>query len=156
MARVCKHILFRRDLFLAVAPPDENALLHQSPFEALNKSQGVVTAREPFIHLAYPTLAKYVRKTLWYYSIHDARGRFATGATPNLRDLVVLPAYRFIRSYFFHLGFMDGVEGFIMSVVWAVFGFLVTAHLYDLQAGRYENESMANQLKHRMFNGNNL
>ncbi len=132
---------FRRDKYLEAAPPDAEATLHTGRPEALASIPGQVVAKERFIHLAYPTLDKYVRKTLQYYSIHEAIGRYEKrGERPNLWSLVYRPTRAFIASFFYRLGFLDGIQGLIASVMWAHLRFLVAAHLYDLDAGRTDDD----------------
>ena len=98
-------------------------------------------ARERFIHLAYPTLDKYTYKTLHNYSLLQAKRLFNDGMRPSISKLVAWPLRRFVGSYLLRLGFLDGVEGFIQSVVLAMFWFLVMAHLYDLEAGRIQGDA---------------
>jgi hypothetical protein len=74
---------------------------------------------------------------LKHYSIFEAIGRHTKwGERPSLWHLIYRPTKAFVGSYFYRLGFLDGIQGFIVSVVWALYRFLVVAHLYDLEAGR--------------------
>jgi (heptosyl)LPS beta-1,4-glucosyltransferase len=132
---------FKRSKYLEVTPPDSDATLHTGRPETLRTIAGQVVARQRFIHLAYPTLDKYVRKTLHYYSIHEARDRYEIlGERPNLWRLVYWPTRAFIASYIFRLGFLDGIQGLIASLMWAQLRFLVAAHLYDLESRRTDDE----------------
>jgi (heptosyl)LPS beta-1,4-glucosyltransferase len=128
---------FRRSKYLEAAPPDSEATLHTGTPETLRAIPGQIIAKERFIHLGYPTLDKYVYKTLKHYSIHEAIGRYKKrGERPSLWHLLYRPTKAFVGSYFYRLGFLDGIQGFIVSVVWAFYRFLVVAHLYDLEADR--------------------
>jgi (heptosyl)LPS beta-1,4-glucosyltransferase len=128
---------FRRSKYLEAAPPDAEATLHTETPESLGAIPGQIIAKERFIHLAYPTLNKYVNKTLRYYSIHEALGRYEKGGErPSLWRLIYWPTKAFVGSFFYRRGFLDGMQGFIVSVVWAFYRFLVAAHLYDLDGNR--------------------
>jgi (heptosyl)LPS beta-1,4-glucosyltransferase len=128
---------FRRNKYLEAAPPDSEATLHTGTPEALMAIPGQIIAKERFIHLGYPTLDKYVDKTLKHYSILEATGRHTKcGEHPSLWHLIYRPTKAFVGSFFYRLGFLDGIQGFIVSVVWGVYRFLVVAHLYDLKADR--------------------
>ena len=132
---------FRRSKYLEAAPPDSEATLHIERPETLRAIPGQIVAKERFIHLAYPTLDKYVRKTLQRYSIHEAIGRYEKkGERPSLWRLIYWPTRAFVASFFYRLGFLDGIQGLIASVVWAHFRFLVAAHLYDLDAKRTDDD----------------
>ena len=132
--------LFWRQKYLDATGPDSEATLHIERQDALRAIPGQILARKRFIHLAYPTLDKYVRKTLQYYSIHEAIGRYEKkGEQPTFWRLIYWPSRAFFGSYFFRLGFLDGIQGLIASVVWALLRFLVAAHLYDLRAQREDS-----------------
>ena len=133
--------LFRRNKYLEAAIPDSEVTLHPGRPEPLRAIPGQIVAKERFIHLAYPTLDKYVRKTLQHYSIHEAIGRYEKqGDCPSLWRLIYWPTRAFVASFFYRLGFLDGVQGLIASVVWAHLRFLVAAHLYDLDAKRTDDD----------------
>lgn len=130
---------FRRSKYLEAAPLDSEATLHTGIPEALRAIPGQIVAKERFIHLGYPTLEIYIAKTLKHYSIHEAIGRYKKmDEHPSLWHLIYRPTKAFVGSYFYRLGFLDGIQGFIVSVVWAIYRFLVMAHLYDLQANRID------------------
>jgi glycosyltransferase involved in cell wall biosynthesis len=136
MSIVRKPVLFRRKSYLDKAPSDEECGLHKGSWRTLRELPGQIIARERFMHYAYPTLDKYVSKTLQYYSAHDALGRFSDGQRPSWLKLILWPLRVFFGSYVLQKGFLDGIEGFIFSVVFAIHRFLIIAHMYDLQAGR--------------------
>ena len=130
------HRFFRRDQYLAVMPRDEDARVHSGYHRDLDEIPGQVLANERFIHLAYPTLVRYAYKTLCYYGYHEADGRFSIGQRATVSQLVMEPVKAFVASYVLHRGFLDGVEGFIACVTYAMYRFLVIGNQFDLQAGR--------------------
>lgn len=133
----------RRSSYLETAKRNVGiASMHtDQQISALRSIPNQVIARARLIHLAYPTLEKYARKTLHQYSIHEARERYELdGKRPSLWRLIYRPTRAFVASFFYRLGFLDGIQGFIASVVWAHYGFLSEAHLYDLEAGRTDDD----------------
>jgi len=129
---VRKPLLFRRIPYLQVAPLDQDCDLRKGSFETLAKLPGQARAKERFIHLAYPSMDKYVEKTLHYYSRQYAQDWLADGGRPNLAMLVMRPLRVFLGSYFLRQGFRDGVEGLIFSVLFAMHFFLIAANMHDL------------------------
>jgi glycosyltransferase involved in cell wall biosynthesis len=131
--------LFRRAEYLKLARSDAEATLHSGYNRILTSMPLQAYAKKPFIHLAYATSAKYCYKTLYYYTYHEAVGRFEQGERATVGKLIWKPLRGFLSSYIWRQGFRDGIEGFIFSVLWAVYFFLVIGNLYDLQSGRTED-----------------
>jgi hypothetical protein len=53
-----------------------------------------------------------------------------------LGQLIVRPTWVFIRMYVIKRGFMDGVEGFILSVLSSCYVFTKYAKLWELTASK--------------------
>jgi glycosyltransferase involved in cell wall biosynthesis len=134
---------FRRDKYLAVAPQDSEATIHTGRPIGLATMPGQVVAKQPYIHVAYPTLASYSRKWLEGYAFYEAEGWYKKGVGPSPFRLIFSPVIAFVGSYLYRLGFLDGVEGFMSSILWAMSRFLVQAHLYDFAANRRDNSPWA-------------
>ena len=89
------------------------------------------TLRGTVLHNPYQDLSHHVAKMIKYarwgaLQLH-ARGRRATPV-----DLVVRPAWRFVRDYFFYGSFLDGRYGLVASTLTAYSAFLKYAFLYEL------------------------
>lgn len=69
--------------------------------------------RHPIRHRPYKDLGEYLAKCEFYTSL-AARDFVAAGKKLGWRRHLI-PAYEFFRSYFFYLGFLDGLAG----LVWA-------------------------------------
>lgn len=52
---------------------------------------------------------------------------------PSILRLVFKPLYRFINEYFFHLGLLDGRNGFFVCITAAYYVFLREMKLYELK-----------------------
>jgi glycosyltransferase involved in cell wall biosynthesis len=119
-----RHIrLFRRELcrFDPERPVHERVVV-EGPVGVL---------RSPIIHLAWRSLSHLVRKSL-RYAEDWARARHARGSRATALDVAIHPAWRFIRAYFFRLGFLDGVPGAILAFGRAYEVFARYARLWEL------------------------
>jgi hypothetical protein len=84
--------------------------------ENLTSLREVGTLDGTLLHYPYRDLAHHVHKAAKYArwaaaDLHD-RGRRA-----RLRDLLLRPAWRFVRDYFMLGGWKDGVRGFVVTSV---------------------------------------
>jgi len=72
--------------------------------------------RSDLLHHTNENIARHIAKIAPYHS--DAvRERVATGTMPGVLEWVVRPWWRFIRAYFFRLGFLDGWQGYYIARV---------------------------------------
>lgn len=71
------------------------------------------------LHYSYPDLESYFEKFNRYTTIAAEQG-VAEGRRPGGYDIIVRPLAAFIKHYFTKRGFLDGVEGFLISVLSSV------------------------------------
>ncbi|UCF77678.1 MAG: glycosyltransferase family 2 protein [Candidatus Eiseniibacteriota bacterium] len=83
------------------------------------------------VHDSYESFSAYLRK-LDRYTDWGARDAAEEGRPHVLARLVFRPPARFVRMYFLQLGFLDGLEGFILCWLAAVSVFLKYAKLWRL------------------------
>ncbi len=83
------------------------------------------------LHVQDLDLHEYVRRTARYarLSAEEYRDR---GRTARWHHFTVRPVYTFLYRYVVRLGFLDGVEGFVVSAVGAFGTFLKYLTLYEL------------------------
>ncbi len=83
------------------------------------------------LHVQDLDLHEYIRRTARYarLSAEDYRKR---GRTARLHHFALRPAWTFLYRYIVRLGFLDGVEGFVVSAVGAFGTFLKYLTLYEL------------------------
>jgi glycosyltransferase involved in cell wall biosynthesis len=93
---------------------------------------GSCTAR--LLHHPYRSLSEHLR-TIDRYTTTMAEGKFARGVRAGAADLVVRPAFRFVRDYFLKLGFLEGWRGFLQAALAAHYVRVKYAKLYSLQRG---------------------
>ncbi|MCB2194340.1 MAG: glycosyltransferase family 2 protein [Bacteroidetes bacterium] len=66
------------------------------------------------LHYSYSTYSDHLLKINKFTDM-QARELFEKGKSATLFKIVIRPLFRFIRHYFFRLGFLDGLSGFIIS-----------------------------------------
>jgi len=96
------------------------------------KSKNISVIEEPLIHYPYSNIESHIIKINSYTSL----------AAKNLHDknkktmLIVPPLagiFKFIKTYFFKLGFLDGKVGFILALMSSYYVFLKYLKLWTLQ-----------------------
>ena len=99
----------------------------------LNKLRGIVTLGGHLIHLSHPTIDDFVRK-INLYSTREARILF--DKNPNRSELNLLtmivfaPIKEFFYKYFIWQLFKEGIHGYIVSVLFAHYHFLIYAKYF--------------------------
>jgi len=83
-------------------------------------------------HYTYKDITHYITKNNRYTN-EKALMLYRSGKKPKVIKLIFSPIIRFIKSYFFKRGFMDGVDGLVMSILgswYAVLQFLKLRELW--------------------------
>lgn len=87
--------------------------------------------RGHLLHYSFTGLADLLAKMNRYSNL-SAVQMFESGRRCTLPDLTIRPAAAFLKSYFLKLGFLDGVEGFEVSVTNALGTFVKYMKLREL------------------------
>ncbi len=74
----------------------------------------------PILHYTDPNLEHYLTKFNRYTTL-AAKQMLAQGRKPTLFDLLLRPPATFIRMYVLKLGFLDGLEGFLLCALSAMY-----------------------------------
>jgi len=82
------------------------------------------------LHYSYRDLADQIAR-IQFFSDQAADALIREGVPFRMRNLVLRPPARFLRSYFLRRGFLDGVPGFIISAASAFYVFLKYAKLWE-------------------------
>ncbi len=92
----------------------------------------VVTTSHDLIHYTDPDLNHYFTKFNKYTSlaVEDLR---AQGRRFSLVDLLVRPPFMFVKMYILRAGFLDGIQGLILSVLSSAYVFTKYAKLWESQ-----------------------
>lgn len=88
-----------------------NSNMVHEEFETIEK---IGKLKEKILHHSYLTLEDYFMK-FNRYTTEGALEYYKKGKKSNIFQIVINPLYKFIRMYFFRLGFLDGVEGFLIA-----------------------------------------
>ncbi|MCF7790923.1 MAG: glycosyltransferase family 2 protein [Victivallales bacterium] len=76
--------------------------------------------REKIYHYTYPTLHDYFEK-LNKYTILSAEEYYEKGKTAGGIKIILRPFYTFFKMYILRRGFLDGLEGFVICFLNAVY-----------------------------------
>lgn len=86
------------------------------------------------LHYSFQGISDILRKMDRYTDI-SAGSMFSAGRRCRLTDLTVRPLFAFLRTYFLRLGFLDGVEGLVISLAAGLSVFAKYAKLRELERG---------------------
>ena len=89
------------------------------------------------LHESAEDLADYLEKQNRYTTL-AARQLYEAGRTANAMHLLASPVVRFVKFYFFRLGFLDGLPGLAHTVVGCVNSFMKYAKLIELSRSAQE------------------
>lgn len=84
--------------------------------EVLEVKGATTKLKNKLPHHTYTTFDDYTKKQ-HRYSALQAQMLYKKEVKPNAYHFFIRPWYRFVKQYFFELGFLDGREGFILAYV---------------------------------------
>lgn len=83
------------------------------------------------IHHSHPDLYSFLHKINFYSSLR-AQELYDQKVSTNLFQIIFYPTGKFIKNYFFKLGFLDSTPGIIMALTMSFHSFLVRSKLWHL------------------------
>jgi glycosyltransferase involved in cell wall biosynthesis len=83
-------------------------------------------------HYSYYSIAEHINQTNKFTSI-SAEEKFKANKNTSWVKIIFSPMWKFFKSYFLRLGFMDGFYGFVVCIISAHATFLVYAKLKQLK-----------------------
>ena len=89
------------------------------------------TLQGDLLHESAEDLAGYLEKQNRYTTL-AAQQLFESGRTANALHLLVSPIVRFVKFYFFRLGFLDGLPGLAHTLIGCMNSFMKYAKLIEL------------------------
>lgn len=84
------------------------------------------------LHYSFPTINQHMEVMKKFTTIMAKEG-FEKGKKANFMALVISPFWKFLKSYFFRLGFLDGYYGFVVSIISAYATFMKYVKIKELQ-----------------------
>lgn len=88
------------------------------------------TLKSDMLHYTDRDLAHYFQKFNRYTSLAADRSHH-DGKRASVFDIMLRPGWMFLRMYFFKLGFLDGMHGFVLSVLSASYVLTKYAKLWE-------------------------
>jgi glycosyltransferase involved in cell wall biosynthesis len=82
-------------------------------------------------HYTYRTVSDYIKK-MDAYSTLSAKELIEKGMRPGAIKLAAHPLFTFFKMFFFRLGFMDGIYGLTLAVLYSYYTFLKYLKLWEL------------------------
>ncbi len=86
-------------------------------------------------HYTDPTIHHYFKKFNKYTSL-AAEELFKERKSVSMNDIVLRPAFIFFKMYLLKLGFLDGLQGFILSVFSSAYVFTKYCKLWELRKNK--------------------
>jgi glycosyltransferase involved in cell wall biosynthesis len=124
---------FRRSVYLDTYTESETLVHHN--FEALKTADKVLRLPRTYYieHLAYPTIRKYVSKTLGGYAHLEAKQYVAAGRRFSLVRMLGEPIKEIAVRFILRRGYRDGMQGLILACLYAGYRFCVWANVWAEQ-----------------------
>jgi glycosyltransferase involved in cell wall biosynthesis len=91
--------------------------------------------QHPMKHYTFQSYEQYLPKVHFYTTL-AAREAFQRGERASWFSLWLLPPVRFIKTYFFKSGILDGIPGLLISYFSAYSVYLKMAKLWELHASK--------------------
>jgi len=104
----------------------------KEPHDKTTVSGPVKRLQNDLNHYTYNSITDQVRTQNQFSSI-TAEGMYHDGLSFNISRLIFRPFLRFLRCYFIKLGFLDGIQGFIIAVIVSYGVFVKYAKLWECQ-----------------------
>ena len=102
------------------------------PHEKILVDGKIRRLKNPLEHFTYRSIDDHIQRLNRYSSISSSESKKA-GRRWRLSDVLLRPGVRFIRSYIFKRGFMEGFAGFYVAIASAIYVFLKYAKLWELE-----------------------
>ena len=89
--------------------------------------------RSDIEHYTDPTIHHYFEKFNRYTTL-AAEEMVKQGKEFKLSDIIIRPVFIFKKMYFFRLGFLDGIQGFILAIFSAAYVFTKYCKFWELKS----------------------
>jgi glycosyltransferase involved in cell wall biosynthesis len=124
------------DWQLRLAKRDKCRWVGSEVHESLKVSGTVGYLKGDLLHYSYPDLSTHLKKIDFYTTLY-ARGAYRRGKRFSLSKLILSPPGAFLRRFLLKRGFLDGFQGFVVSVMASYYSFLKYLKLWEIE--RNEN-----------------
>ncbi len=87
--------------------------------------------RNKLSHFPHQTLTEFLSDINFYTSLR-AKELFEKGKKANILTILLYTKGKFLQDYILKLGFLDGMQGFLVAVLMSLHSFLVRGKLWEL------------------------
>ncbi len=88
--------------------------------------------KNSLIHYPHPTLSEFIKSVNMMSSLH-ARANLEEGKKSTLFKILIWPTGHFMYNFIFRLGFLDGLQGFLVALIMSFHSYLAWSKLWFLQ-----------------------
>ncbi|MEQ8240888.1 MAG: glycosyltransferase family 2 protein [Cyclobacteriaceae bacterium] len=104
----------------------------------VNDAESIVDVEGDILHYSYKNLKSHIQR-IEEYSAISARQKFNARKSMNfVVHAVLYPVWVFLNTYFLKLGFLDGYQGFLISLLNAYYRFQKYFKLYKLYLNKLD------------------
>lgn len=107
--------------------------------------------KAPFMHYNYTSISQFIRKMDSLYTNDEVKRHLSTGYNFSWHDAVRFPLSDFVKIYFAQDGYKDGIHGLVLSMLQAVYSFIVFAKLWEAHGFREQDielRSLDREMEH--------
>ena len=108
--------------------------------EGLEINGEVGQLNNDLLHFTDPNIHHYFEKYNRYTTL-AADESFSKGKRARIADLLIRPLWQFVRMYIIRLGFLDGIQGFILAVFSSSYVFTKYAKLQEKEFIHHINKT---------------
>jgi glycosyltransferase involved in cell wall biosynthesis len=102
----------------------------------------VIRLRGDLLHYAYFTVDEHLQQMHKFAAV-AARAKYAKGQRATfVIHVLINPLFKFIKKYFFQLGFLDGYYGFVFCAAASSLNFFKYLRLYEYGRQGFVNDSL--------------
>lgn len=121
------------DYQLRLCRRGRGAFTETAVHESLRVDGPTARLRSPLVHQSYRGIEDFVTRASRYADL-AARQLAVEGRGGSVADLLLRPAWRFLRMYVLQLGFLDGWRGLVLATLYAQYVFVRAARVRELRA----------------------
>ena len=107
----------------------DGLLIHEKVL--LQKGAITKVLKGDLLHYSYYTIDQHLNQIRKFTTIM-AQENFQKGKRPGVLTIIINSGWKFFRSYFIHLGFLDGYYGFVISILSAYATFIKYIKIREL------------------------
>lgn len=124
---------FKKNIYLD-SYTNEESTIHNNFINLKNNPKSIQLNSDLYIkHYAYRSVDKYIRKTIYKYSLIEAKNMKSNGVKFSYAKMVLSPIKQFIVRLIFKKGYKEGIRGFILISLFSIHRFCVWTIFWHLK-----------------------